>query len=298
MTAAVLVSTAASAQVQVSLTFANATDTLSVGKGDCNSRRVVSWTSTGTACQELTLWLTEGTECKETADQQTTRSVLTSIPQTTLNQTRQGTFEIDLSLLPFSNPTDSGTRSCGVGGLEQAFRVCGATKAIDSNVFGGTTCANSVTKATPAKILYDANPPGAPSIEAVDGLDKALRVSVSEPAGTTTLKVYVKLADGTVVTSADQGVGQGDFEVEDLENGVTYQLTATALDAAGNESSESEAVEGTPTKTNGFLEEYVNAGGKEMGGCGAAGGGVAGGAVLAVLGFWLFSRRNRSWLEQ
>jgi len=299
MIAAVLVSTAASAQVQVNLRFANGTDTLSVSPGDCADRRVtINWTSTGNACQELAVWLAEGSECQDTPSAQTTRHSLTAIPQNTLNTARSGSFTFDVSALPFSATTDGGTRSCGATGFEQEFRVCASTKAFDSNVFGGTTCSNSITKASPAKLTYDAQPPGTPTIEEVAGLDQALRVRVSEPSGSATVKLYVRLADGTDVTTQDQGVGQGDLEVENLENGVTYQLTATAIDAAGNESAPSEAKEGSPTKTNGFLEEYLIAGGKETGGCGAAGGGVAGGAVLAVLGFWLFSRRNRSWLEQ
>jgi uncharacterized protein (TIGR03382 family) len=298
ITAAVLVSTVASAQVQVTLRFANGTDTLSVSPNDCGTQRVVvTWNSAGTACQELAVWLAEGTECQDTASQQTTRFSLTSVPQTSLNQTRTGTIEFDVSSLPFSAPTDGGARTCGATGFEQQFRVCASTKAVDPYNIGGG-CSNTVTKATPAKLTYDAQPPAVPTIESVDGLDQALRVRVSEPTGSARVKLYVTQPDGTLAASPDQGVGQGDFEVEDLENGVTYLLTATAIDAAGNESAQSEVLDGTPTKTNGFFEEYVNAGGKETGGCGAAGGGVAGGAVLAVLGFWLFSRRNRSWLEQ
>ncbi len=291
-----LVSTVASAQVQVNLRFANGGDTRSVSPEDCANQRVfVTWTSTGTAaCQDLAIWVTEGTECQETAAQQTSRFSLTPVPQTTLNQTKTGVVEFDVSSLPFSDPSDAGTRTCGASGFEQEFRVCASTRAADA--YTGA-CANSVSKASPAKLTYDALPPGVPTIEEVSGLDEALRVRVSEPSGSNKVKLYVTLPDGTPVTSPDRGVGQGDFEVEGLENGVTYQLAATAIDEAGNESDKSEVVEGTPIKTNGFLQEYVDAGGKETG-CGAAGGGVAGGAVLAVLGFWLFSRRNRSWLEQ
>jgi uncharacterized protein (TIGR03382 family) len=296
--AAVLVSTVASAQVQVRLRFANGGDTRSVSPEDCANQRVfVTWTSTGTACQDLAIWVTEGTECQETAAQQTSRFSLTPVPVTTLNQTKTGVVEFDVSSLPFSDPTDAGTRTCGATGFEQEFRVCASTRATDPYNIGGA-CANSISKAAPAKITYDALAPGVPTIEEVTALDEALRVRVSEPSGSNKVKLYVALPDGTLVASPDRGLGQGDFEVEGLENGVTYQLTATAIDEAGNESGASEVVDGTPTKTNGFMQEYVNAHGKETGGCGAAGGGVAGGAVLAVLGFWLFSRRNRSWLEQ
>jgi uncharacterized protein (TIGR03382 family) len=79
-----------------------------------------------------------------------------------------------------------------------------------------------------------------------------------------------------------------------LENGVEYKLTATALDAVNNESAPSSEQTGTPIFTRGFFDRYVEAGGQETGGCGAAAGGLVGGWGLAVLGFWLSSRRNRS----
>jgi len=291
ITAAVLVSTAASAQtgVQVNLRFANGTETLTVSPGDCGTRRVVvTWTSSGTACQELALWLTEGSECKETADAQTTtRRTLTSIPQTTLNSSRTGTFEFAVSELPFSSQGDAGTGACGVLDVEQAFRVCGSTKATD---FVGS-CSTTVTKASPGKLTYDAKPPSAPTIESVSQLDQALRVQVTGTTDVNQVRLVV-LRDGLEVTRKTQGTGS--IQVEQLENEVTYQLEAYAIDAAGNVSATAATAEGTPTKTLGFYEKYRQSGGTETGGCGATGGGLAGSAMLAVLGFWLSSRRNRS----
>lgn len=294
ITAAVLVSTAASAQsgVQVNLRFANGAETVSVSPGDCASRRVVvTWTSTGTACQELALWLTEGSECKDTADAQTTRRSLTSVPQTTLNTARTGTFEFNVSELPFSAAAgDGGTRSCGVGDVEQEFRVCGSTKA--QELFSGS-CSTSVTKASPGKLTYDSKPPAPPTIDAVSQLDEALRVEVSGASDVNQVRLVV-LRDGAEVTRKTQGLDVGPIQVEDLENEVTYQLEAYGIDAAGNESPTASTAEGTPIKTLGFYEKYRQSGGKETGGCGATGGGLAGSAMLAVLGFWLSSRRNRS----
>ena len=91
-----------------------------------------------------------------------------------------------------------------------------------------------------------------------------------------------------------QSVDQPLFRVENLENNVTYTLTATALDVAENESAASEAARGHAHPHPGLLRSVRRGEGQEMGGCGAAAGGLTGGWVLAVLGFWLSSRRNRS----
>jgi uncharacterized protein (TIGR03382 family) len=178
---------------------------------------------------------------------------------------------------------------CGASGVSETLRVCGATK--QSTDFLGTC--NTVVKATaPLKITYDTQAPGAPIIEAVNPLDKSLQVQVTAPDDASELRLVVS-RDGTEITSVRQGVDQSRITVKNLQNGVTYQLAAYAIDAAGNESVEAATAEGIPIKTVGFYEKYREAGGAETG-CGATGGGMAGGALLSVLGFWLFSRRNRS----
>jgi uncharacterized protein (TIGR03382 family) len=291
ITAAVLVSTAASAQAQLTLRFTNGAETVRVSPGECGSRRIaVTWSSNITACQELALWLTEGTECKDTAEAQTTtRRTLTSIPLTTLRSSTSGTFDFAASDLPFSGGGDGGTGSCGVAGVEQEFRVCGSTKISDTFSQGG--CAANVTKASPGKITYDSKPPPAPTIDSVAQLDRALRVQVSGSGDVNEVRLAV-LLNGLEVTSKKQGPGS--IQVENLENDVLYQLEAVSIDAVGNVSETAATAEGTPTKTFGFYEKYRLSGGQETGGCGATGGGLAGSAMLAVLGFWLSSRRNRS----
>ncbi len=290
ITAAVLVSTAASGQSQLTLRFANGAETVSVSPGDCGSRRlVVTWTSTLTnACEDLSLWLAPGTDCKESASAQGTSQSLDSVSRTTLTS-RTGTIEFNVSQLPFSTGGDGGTGSCGVTGVEQEFRICGATRFSD----GFTQCSTTspVTKASPGKITYDAKPPSAPTIESVSQLDQALRVQVTGTSDVNQVRLVV-LRDGAEVTRRTQGPGS--IQVEDLENEVTYQLEAYAIDAAGNVSETAATAEGTPIKTLGFYEKYRQSGGTETGGCGATGGGLAGSAMLAVLGFWLSSRRNRS----
>jgi uncharacterized protein (TIGR03382 family) len=122
-------------------------------------------------------------------------------------------------------------------------------------------------------------------------LDRALRVQVSGTSDVNEVRLEV-WRDGLNVTSKEQGLGS--IQVEDLENDVVYELRAFSIDVVGNVSETATTAEGTPTKTFGFYEKYRLSGGQETGGCGATGGGLAGSAMLAVLGFWLSSRRNRS----
>lgn len=91
-----------------------------------------------------------------------------------------------------------------------------------------------------------------------------------------------------------KAAGEGNVVADGLTNGVTYRVQARVIDEAGNEGDLSAAAEGTPVKSNGLFDAYVDAGGQERGGCAATGGGIAGGAVLAALGIWLSSRRKVS----
>lgn len=287
ISAAVLFSSAAFGQVQIQ--SPTGTDTLSVGPGQCEESRTFTWRATGTFCADLSLWLTRDTDCKESASAQSAGSTfeLSSVPLTTLrNGTGNETF--DVADLPIFSSADGGT-ACGASGISATVRLCGATK--QSTDFIGT-CNTAVKATTPLKITYDTQAPGAPTIESVNPLDKSLQVEVTAPDDATEVALVV-FRDGTEVTSVTQGVDQGRITVKNLVNNVTYQLEAYSIDAAGNRSTEAATAEGMPVKTFGFYEKYREAGGAETG-CGATGGGMAGGALLSVLGFWLFSRRNRS----
>lgn len=290
---ALLLSSAAAAQTQVSATLTSATSqsTVSFGPSDCGDRTVsVSWKVVGTPCGDLSLWLTQANKDCGTAPESGDKT-LDSISNSTLRSTpgATGTFTFNVNQLPFA--TTDGGGGCSTLTDEVTFRVCGAVAGYADYL--GTTCASTPSKATPLKLLFDGKPPDAPTIESASGLDGAVSAKVSEPADTVKLRLVVSQGD-TEVTTMTQDVGKGALKVTGLQNEVTYTLVAYAIDDAGNVSAASEPKEATPIKTNGFLEEYLDAGGKETGGCGAAGGGVAGGAVLAVLGFWLSSRRNRS----
>ena len=301
ITATVLLSSAAFGQfgssVQISVQSLTGTDNLSVGPALCGQTSSFNWRVVGTPCTELSLWITTDTDCRETISAQTAGSsrALTSIPQTSITTAggtaTTATFAVsNLPIFSTTAPTDGGTaRACGDPGVESTMLLCASTRTYDA--LG--SCSSTVVKAaTPLEISYDTKSPDAPSISGVASLDKALRVTVDAPEDAAQVRVVATL-EGVEVSKKQQGVDVGAVRVENLQNDVTYQIEAYAIDAAGNQSPASAAGEGTPTRTLGFYERYREAGGEETG-CGATGGGFAGGGMLAALGFWLFSRRNRS----
>ncbi|WP_375766462.1 hypothetical protein NR798_32895 [Archangium gephyra] len=301
LTATVLLSSAAFGQfgssVQISVQSLTGTDTLSVGPSLCGQTSSFNWRVAGFPCTELSLWITTDTDCRESVSAQSSGSsrALTSIPQSSITAAggaaTTATFQVsNLPIFSTTTPTDGGSAvACGDPGLESTMLLCAASKTADAL---GSCSSNVVKAATPLKITYDTKSPDAPAISGVAALDKALRVKVDAPDDAAEVRVVAKL-EGVEVSNQRQGVARGDVRVENLQNDVTYQLEAFAYDAAGNQSPASAAEEGTPTRTLGFYEQYRGAGGEETG-CGATGGGFAGGGMLAALGFWLFSRRNRS----
>ncbi len=296
--ATVLLSSAAFGQigVQVAVESVANTDTLSVGPASCGQTSTFNWRVTGTACAELALWITTDADCRDTASAQTSGSVY-SLPSISLTDIRaasgSGTRTFEVSRLPIfsTSTTDGGTAvTCSADvEIESTMRLCASTKSVDT---WGTCTSNVVKASTPLEISYDTKRPGEPTISEVAALDKALRVTVDAPDDATQVRVLARL-EGVEISGKTQGVERGAVTLENLVNNKTYQLEAYAIDGAGNVSATFATAEGTPNRTLGFYEKYRDSGGEEMG-CGATGGGFAGGAMLAALGFWLFSRRNRS----
>jgi hypothetical protein len=287
---------AALAQTTGTITLAGPANetTLKVPREPCNYSRTVSWTvnTTGVVCSDLEFWFVSGTSCPET--RATDTPVFTTVSRSTLEggaRTNSFTFESqDLPAFKGANAV-----ACPAADREDEYRLCASLK-LGTAVISTDPCSTtSSQKANEFKVFYDAKPPEPPSIENVAQLDKALSVRVSAADDDTSrVKLFVARADGTSTRELSQSVDQPLFRVENLENGVEYKLTATALDAVNNESAPSNEQTGTPIFTRGFFDRYVEAGGQETGGCGAAAGSLAGGWVLAALGFWLSSRRNRS----
>jgi hypothetical protein len=287
---------AALAQTTGTITLAGPANetTFRVPKDPCNYSRTVNWTvnTTGTICSDLEFWFVSGTSCPETRASDT--PVITTVSRSTLEgSTRTNSFTFESQALPAFKGTSA--VSCPADDREDEYRLCAALK-LGTAVISTDPCSTtSVQKANEFKVFYDSKAPEPPSIENVAALDKALSVRVTaSDDDTSKVKLTIARADGTSSRELSQSVDLSLFRVENLENGVEYKLTATALDTVNNESAPSDVQSGTPIFTRGFFDRYIEAGGQETGGCGAAAGSLAGGWVLAVLGFWLSSRRNRS----
>jgi len=69
------------------------------------------------------------------------------------------------------------------------------------------------------------------------------------------------------LTPIPETTADGSYRITDLNNGITYEIRAVAIDAAGNMGLEwSDAITGTPQEVDDFWEAYKNNGGKEDGG--------------------------------
>lgn len=288
-----LVSSAALGQTTFTLTVDNVTDNtqpIGLNREDCGRDLDVIWTVSGvTPCEAMELWVTQSNSCSDdgpgTAD-----LVLDSVPRDQI--VTRGTTERQISVngLPLFTAADGG--ACGSGEVEKEMRVCGLFRVADAV----GSCNTEIKVSTAPRLRFDTKPPPKPTITSVVGRDSALSVEV-DAEDNSTIRVVARRTDAdggtTDVASDDTTATEGTATLEGLVNGVTYNVVAVATDQADNPSLESDPVTGTPVASSGFFDEYVDAGGKETGGCGAAGGGIAGGAVLAALGFWL-SRRKQS----
>jgi uncharacterized protein (TIGR03382 family) len=276
----------------VDLTTQNGESSLRVPKEPCDLVRTVNWAYNGNTlqlCSDLRFWLVSGTSC--TDEPSGTFKELPKVSSSQLANIRSGTVSFKVSDLPGFG-TGTTPVSCPAEGREDEYRLCASIKLPGGTL--GTECGSGTFQDDEVTVVYDAKPPDAPTLASVQGLDSALSIRVDPPSDATEINVTIERTDGAGSRTVTQSADQTQFRVERLENNVTYRVTATAVDAADNESVASEALEGTPIFTKGFFDRYVEANGQEMGGCGAAGVGLAGGWVLAALGLWLSSRRNRS----
>ncbi|MBN1205246.1 MAG: hypothetical protein JXB05_10010 [Myxococcaceae bacterium] len=258
---------------------------LRVGK-KCDLARTVNWTYNGSTvtCSDLRIWLASGTSCAEEPPADSKELDRVTQAELAAQRTGQVTFEVqDL-------PGFTDEAPCPVADREDDYRLCASIK-----LSGAVDCGSGTFQKDDIEIVYDTKPPAVPTIESVAALDSALSIRVNPPDDASKVHLSIERADGTgSAWEMNQSVDQTLFRVENLENGVTYRVTAQSEDSAENRSAASAPQEGTPIPTRGFFDRYVEAQGAETGGCGAAAGGLAGGWVLAVLGFWLSSRRNRS----
>ncbi|MDC0714943.1 hypothetical protein POL68_41225 [Stigmatella sp. ncwal1] len=272
----------------ITLTLPNNETSIRVGREPCDRTQSATYTYTSTTtvvCSDLRIWLVQGSSC---SDEPTgTYKMVKQISQGDVVNQPTGSISFTVSQLPGF----TGSVSCPAADREDTYRLCASIK-LPGGSFG-SECGSGSFQRDDVEVVYDAKPPVAPTLSQVIALDSALSVIVTSPDDAEFVRVSVT-REGKEIKNVQKAAEQTAIRVEGLENGVTYQVSARAVDEASNESVSSEVKNGTPVPTRGFLDRYDEAGGQEMGGCGAAGGGVVGSLVLAVLGFWLSSRRNRS----
>ena len=261
-----------------------------VSTNDCNKRFQVAWTMTLPSvqvCSGPTFWITAA-NCGDAPVSPET--ALQPLPQGT---DRQGTFTMvgPLSTFPGFSGVDGGP-PCG-GQFNLTHYVCGAVKY--SSIGCGTSGDTTLRAAAPGIIEYRGKPPDPPQTPDLTALDSALQVGWgSPPADAVTIRVYLReaVAGVSFAPNVDVPATQSSVKVSGLQNGTTYEVYLTALDAAGNESNPSGTARGTPVASAGFFGTYQQEGGQEQGGCG----GLIPGALslpLILSGYrWL--RRKRS----
>jgi hypothetical protein len=275
---------------------------IAISQALCSTPRAITWTRSNAAlCDTLYIWISNG-DCTGTPGADDV--LLEEVSRTSTTTT--GTENLTASSILTLNGS-----GCDAADVERSFKLCATTRLVDTgNINGNCRSTAESVASNNVTVRYDAKAPAVPGAPEVTGLDKALSVRVSPPADAATLRVQVQAltaggADGGVdpdggvgtvgdpILSDEQSTDNPVFRVEGLQNGVVYTVRAQAIDRAGNASAFSEVAQGTPVASRGFFGAYVDAGGEEMGGCGAAGGSLAGGVALAVLGLWL-SRRKQS----
>lgn len=301
--------------------------TVLTSKADCATPVRFSWTRTGNLCSGGSLFLfVSRSSCG--AEPGVTDLKLATITDTTASGTVTFTAQDVLTLL--ATPTNCATQTSEISFnlCASAKTFASVYDASCSSTFSSVGTPAFVVKYDPqaptkpsiGKVIARDS---ALSVQ-VDGVEAESTVVVEvtplttadggtlEDAGTDDAgedageadagDVDAGLADAGTVVAAPVGptlrfrkaAGEGNVVADGLINGVTYRVQARVIDEAGNEGDLSDAAEGTPVKSNGLFDAYVDAGGEERGGCAATGGGIAGGAVLAALGIWLSSRRKVS----
>jgi hypothetical protein len=261
-------------------------DQLVIGASACGTSRIVYWVwnQIGTQpCNNLRIWATDGSCGNEPGAKDLE---FPSVSPILINTTRQGAITVVINELPgFAAGT---TTPCGAAEtLTKEHRIC-------ASVPTALQCGlqnNTFTTASPLRISYDAQPPNAPIIDSVSSQDKALKVAFTVSSDTAQVIPFSR-AQGTADFRRHKTVSLGggrEVVVDELLNGTTYDLRLRAIDAAGNESADSELASGTPKRTVGFWGTYRDAGGTDTGGCTLAPVGLV---PLAAL-LWTIRRRSR-----
>ncbi|MEN9797720.1 MAG: hypothetical protein RL653_1416 [Pseudomonadota bacterium] len=257
------------AQAQVAITV-NGGDSASFSPSGCGNQFTVNWNLGGTVapCSPFTGWVTSGTcgDAPGTGDHQ-----FLSVDQGALLTQRSGNATFTAADLPGFSGGDSGI-SCG-DVTTRTWRICTYVETPGFTGFG-TTCGtnNQKLRSTSSTVSYDGQPPASPKLESVVSQDEGLRATVTNvPGDAVEVRVGTRVAGtGAAFTLSDRVATAGDtvsVSVTGLQNEVQYEVVAYAVDAADNTSAASDALIGTPRKTEGFFGQYRSLGGEERGGC-------------------------------
>lgn len=142
-------------------------------------------------------------------------------------------------------------------------------------------------------LLLDTKAPNPPTLDSLAGGGKNLRLTWShiDTAVTNYARVYwstvpfTASAPSTATNKSDKLTGTS-YQIQDLDNGTTYYVAVTAIDANDNESAAAEVREGVPVEVQDFWQYYKASGGSSDAGyygCSASTGGAAGGSGGALL---------------
>lgn len=255
-------------------------NTYTFGAAQCNDSLTLRWSNTltfslSTACSQnpMKLWASPGDSCPDVPAATDTK--YEDVPSLTLNTLRQGTFTVKISELPDFKATtsaDGGTLLACNGNtpFTKSHVICGSVEyAISSGISCGT--ATKMT-ATPLKLVFDTQPPTAPTITEYAAQDKGVRMGFSVDSDTTTVIMeateYSDAGVGDYRELAEAAATSNFIHADGLQNNVPYLVRLRAKDSAGNVSEPTEALIVTPILTLGFWGYYRNAGGTDPGnGC-------------------------------
>lgn len=234
----------------------------------------------GTPCEPLQVWATTASACESAPP---TGSILATVDGGTASASAGEVKVVNVSALP-------GLSNCADGGVNQADLICGQIT-YQQTLLGGTCTAVNLS---PLTVTLNNQPPPAPVITSVDGLNEGLLVHVA-PVSTSeavSTAVFWSLVDGSSPgqATADTSSFNIGLKNQGFVNGQVYNVKAQFIGANGLTSALSNVVTGTPQAVNGFFQNFVNS-------KGAAGGCSAGGATgalwaLAAAGIWLLGRRR------
>lgn len=134
--------------------------------------------------------------------------------------------------------------------------------------------------------------PDQPSIAWVRAGEEALLVKILDgPDDAVPEDEYSATAVGPDTVEHSSGRSSSrEVRIEGLENGVTYTVTAYTYSEEGNRSVGSPTAEGTPEEVLDAWEGYVDAGGRDAGGCQAGAAGLA--ALLGATALLRLRRRS------